>query len=133
MPDKAWKNRERLVARFFGGVNFLKSTINNNKIETEIGPINYQQKNRNELSSNHLLTIRPENIEISKTNTYKENYFSGIVTSIIFSGTKFHGKFSSIPSSCAICSSNSFAPTLSLEPSSEMTCVFCPSKSKGAT
>ena len=75
------------AARFFGGVNFLKSTINNNKIETEIGPINYQQKNRNELSSNHLLTIRPENIEISKTNTYKENYFSGIVTSIIFSGT----------------------------------------------
>ena len=75
------------AARFFGGVNFLKSTINNNKIETEIGPINYKQKNMNELSSRHLLTIRPENIEISKTNAYKENYFSGKVTSIIFSGT----------------------------------------------
>ena len=75
------------AARFFGGVNFLKSTINNNKIETEIGPINYQQKNKNELSSDHLLTIRPENIEISKTNVYKDNYFSGIVSSIIFSGT----------------------------------------------
>ena len=75
------------AARFFGGVNFLKSTINNNKIETEIGPINYQQKNKNELSSDHLLTIRPENIEISKTNVYEDNYFSGIVSSIIFSGT----------------------------------------------
>ena len=75
------------VARFFGGVNFLKSTINNSHIETEIGPISYNQKNKNDLLDNHLLTIRPENIEISKTNTFKQNYFSGIVTSIIFSGT----------------------------------------------
>ena len=75
------------VARFFGGVNFLKSTINNSQIETEIGPISYNQKNINDLLNNHLLTIRPENIEISKTNIFKENYFSGIVTSIIFSGT----------------------------------------------
>ena len=75
------------VARFFGGVNFLKSTINNSQIETEIGPISYNQKNKNDLLDNHLLTIRPENIEISKTNIFKENYFSGIVTSIIFSGT----------------------------------------------
>ena len=75
------------VARFFGGVNFLKSTINNSQIETEIGPISYNQKNINDLLNNHLLTIRPENIEISKTNIFKQNYFSGIVTSIIFSGT----------------------------------------------
>ena len=75
------------VARFFGGVNFLKSTINNSHIETEIGPISYNQKNKNDLLDNHLLTIRPENIEISKTNIFKQNYFSGIVTSIIFSGT----------------------------------------------
>jgi ABC-type Fe3+/spermidine/putrescine transport system ATPase subunit len=75
------------VARFFGGVNFLKSTINNSQIETEIGPISYNQKNKNDLLDNHLLTIRPENIEISKTNIFKQNYFSGIVTSIIFSGT----------------------------------------------
>ena len=75
------------VARFFGGVNFLKSTMNNSHIETEIGPISYNQKNKNDLLDNHLLTIRPENIEISKTNIFKENYFSGIVTSIIFSGT----------------------------------------------
>ena len=64
-----------------------EAVLLNNKIETEIGPINYQQKNKNELSSDHLLTIRPENIEISKTNVYKDNYFSGIVSSIIFSGT----------------------------------------------
>ena len=75
------------VARFFGGVNFLKSTTNNSHIETEIGPISYNQKNKNDLLDNHLLTIRPENIEISKTNTFKQNYFLGIVTSIIFSGT----------------------------------------------
>ena len=75
------------VARFFGGVNFLKSTMNNSHIETEIGPISYNQKNKNDLLDNHLLTIRPENIEISKTNTFKQNYFLGIVTSIIFSGT----------------------------------------------
>ena len=75
------------VARFFGGVNFLKSTIKNSQIETEIGPISYNQKNKNDLLDNHLLTIRPENIDISKTNIFKQNYFSGIVTSIIFSGT----------------------------------------------
>ena len=75
------------AAKFFGGVNFLKSSIKDNQVETEIGPINYNQKNINDLNSNHLLTIRPENIEISKNNIFKENYFSGIVTSIIFSGT----------------------------------------------
>ena len=75
------------AARFFGGVNFLKSTIKNQEIDTEIGALNYSQKNKKDLNSNHLLTIRPENIKISKTNTFKENYFSGIVTSIIFSGT----------------------------------------------
>ena len=75
------------AAKFFGGVNFLKSKIKDKQFETEIGLINYNQKNTNELLNNHLLTIRPENIKISKTNTFKENYFSGIVTSIIFSGT----------------------------------------------
>ena len=75
------------AAKFFGGVNFLKSNIKDKQFETEIGLISYNQKNTNELLSNHLLTIRPENIEISKTNTFKDNYFSGIVTSIVFSGT----------------------------------------------
>jgi len=75
------------AARFFGGVNFLKSTINNNKIETEIGPVKYSQNNKNKLLNKHLLTIRPENIQISKINSFKENYYSGVVTSIIFSGT----------------------------------------------
>ena len=75
------------AAKFFGGVNFLKSSINKSNFETEIGPIIYNQKNKKGLSKNHLLTIRPENIEISKTNIFKENNFSGIVTSIVFSGT----------------------------------------------
>ena len=87
-PKKYYESPiNKRVARFFGGVNFLKSTINNSQIETEIGPISYNQKNKNDLLDNHLLTIRPENIEISKTNIFKQNYFSGIVTSIIFSGT----------------------------------------------
>ena len=75
------------AAKFFGWVNFLKSNIKDKQFETEIGLISYNQKNTNELLSNHLLTIRPENIEISKTNNFKDNYFSGIVTSIVFSGT----------------------------------------------
>ena len=75
------------AARFFGGVNFLQATINKSNVDTEIGPIKYSQKNKNDFLSNHLRTIRPENIEISKTNIFKENYFSGIVSSIIFSGT----------------------------------------------
>ena len=75
------------AARFFGGVNFLQATINKSNVDTEIGSIKYTQKNKNELLNNHQLTIRPENIEISKTNIFKENYFSGIVSSIIFSGT----------------------------------------------
>jgi len=75
------------AARFFGGVNFLQATINKSNVDTEIGPIKYTQKNKNDLNINHQLTIRPENIEISKTNIFKENYFSGIVSSIIFSGT----------------------------------------------
>jgi len=75
------------AARFFGGVNFLQATINKSNVDTEIGPIKYTQKNKNDLLKNHQLTIRPENIEISKTNIFKENYFSGIVSSIIFSGT----------------------------------------------
>ena len=75
------------AARFFGGVNFLKSTINNLNIETEIGLIIYNQKNKNDLLDNHLLAIRPENIKISKDNIFQKNCFSGIITSIIFSGT----------------------------------------------
>ena len=75
------------AAKFFGGVNFLKSNTKDKQFETEIGLISYNQKNTNELLSNHLLTIRPENIEISKTNNFKDNYFPGVVTSIVFSGT----------------------------------------------
>jgi ABC-type Fe3+/spermidine/putrescine transport system ATPase subunit len=92
------------AAKFFGGVNFLKSNIKDEQFETEIGLINYNQKNTNELLSNHLLTIRPENIEISKTNTFKDNYFSGVVTSIIFSGTntRYKIKIKDIVIDCSV-------------------------------
>jgi len=86
-PKEYYESINERAAKFFGGVNFLKSNIKDKQFETEIGLISYNQKNTNELLSNHLLTIRPENIEISKTNNFKDNYFSGVVTSIVFSGT----------------------------------------------
>jgi ABC-type Fe3+/spermidine/putrescine transport system ATPase subunit len=104
-PKKYYESPiNKRVARFFGGVNFLKSTINNSQIETEIGPISYNQKNKNDLLDNHLLTIRPENIEISKTNIFKQNYFSGIVTSIIFSGinTRYKIKIKDTVLDCSV-------------------------------
>ena len=72
------------AAKFFGGVNFLKSNIKDKKFETEIGLINYNQKNTNELLSNHLLTIRPENIEISKTNDLKIIIFQELLLLLFF-------------------------------------------------
>ena len=104
-PKKYYESPiNKRVARFFGGVNFLKSTINNSQIETEIGSISYNQKNKNDLLDNHLLTIRPENIEISKTNIFKQNYFSGIVTSIIFSGinTRYKIKIKDTVLDCSV-------------------------------
>jgi len=104
-PKKYYESPiNKRVARFFGGVNFLKSTINNSQIETEIGPISYNHKNKNDLLDNHLLTIRPENIEISKTNIFKQNYFSGIVTSIIFSGinTRYKIKIKDTVLDCSV-------------------------------
>ena len=76
------------VAKFFGGVNFLKSNKSDDIIQTEIGKINYNNKNISELHQNHLITIRPENIKISKNNSFESyNVFKGTVNSIIFSGT----------------------------------------------
>ena len=36
MPDKAWKNRERLVARFFGGVRNALSGINSKVTHSDV-------------------------------------------------------------------------------------------------
>ena len=32
MPDKAWKNRERLVSKFFGGIRNALSGINSKSL-----------------------------------------------------------------------------------------------------
>ena len=36
MPDKAWKNRERLVAKFFGGVRNALSGINSKVTHSDV-------------------------------------------------------------------------------------------------
>ena len=36
MPDKAWKNRERLVSRFFGGVRNALSGINSKITHSDV-------------------------------------------------------------------------------------------------
>ena len=36
MPDKAWKNRERLVSRFFGGVRNALSGINSKVTHSDV-------------------------------------------------------------------------------------------------
>jgi putative spermidine/putrescine transport system ATP-binding protein len=75
------------AAKFFGGVNFLKSQIIDSNFNTEIGLITYARKNKDKINQKHTITIRPENIKISKENCFKNNYFNGKVKSIIFSGT----------------------------------------------
>jgi hypothetical protein len=36
MPDKAWKNRERLVAKFFGGMRNALSGINSKVTHSDV-------------------------------------------------------------------------------------------------
>ena len=36
MPDKAWKNRERLVSRFFGGIRNALSGINSKVTHSDV-------------------------------------------------------------------------------------------------
>ena len=36
MPDKAWKNRERLVSKFFGGVRNALSGINSKVTHADV-------------------------------------------------------------------------------------------------
>ena len=88
-PKNFYENPiNKKAAKFFGGVNFLKSNKSDDIIQTEIGKINYNNKNKSQLNQNHLITIRPENIKISKNNSFKsKNTFKGTVNSIIFSGT----------------------------------------------
>ena len=36
MPDKAWKNRERLVSKFFGGIRNALSGINSKVTHSDV-------------------------------------------------------------------------------------------------
>ena len=75
------------AAKFFGGVNFIKSKKINNEFISDIGKINYVGENINDLNDEINITIRPENIKLSKTNDFNHNSFKGNIKSIIFSGT----------------------------------------------
>ena len=75
------------AAKFFGGVNFIKSKKINNEFISDIGKINYVGENINDLNDEINITIRPENIKLSKTNDFDHNSFKGNIKSIIFSGT----------------------------------------------
>ncbi len=75
------------AAKFFGGVNFIKSKKINNEFISDIGKINYVGENINDLNDKINITIRPENIKLSKTNDFDHNSFKGNIKSIIFSGT----------------------------------------------
>ena len=75
------------AAKFFGGVNFINADIEDNKIQSEIGFCEYQGENISDLNKKLFLTIRPENIKISKNNEFDHNSYQGKITSVIFSGT----------------------------------------------
>ena len=75
------------AAKFFGGVNFIKSKKNENYLNTSLGKIIYKKNNYKDLNENCLITIRPENIKILNEKNNSENVFKGLIESIIFSGT----------------------------------------------
>ena len=82
------------AAKFFGGVNFIKTRKNKNLLETDLGSLIYNGQNIDELEIENIITIRPENIKISKTNEFDHNCFKGIIKSVIFSGTHTRYKIS---------------------------------------
>ena len=57
------KNTE--AAKFFGGVNFIKTRKNNNQLETKLGTLDYDGNNIHELEDDNIITIRPENIKLT--------------------------------------------------------------------
>ena len=81
------KPKNSNTAKFFGGVNFINTKKINNKLDSTIGTIVYSGENFNDLNKENIITIRPENIKLSKNKEYDHNTFKGIINSIIFSGT----------------------------------------------
>ena len=82
------------AAKFFGGVNFIKTTKNKNILESELGDLTYDGDNIDQLDKENIITIRPENIQISTQNEFDHNFFKGIIKSVIFSGTHTRYKIS---------------------------------------
>jgi len=82
------------AAKFFGGVNFIKTNKNKNILESEIGQLTYDGDNIDELDKENIITIRPENIQISTQDKFDHNSFVGIIKSVIFSGTHTRYKIS---------------------------------------
>jgi ABC-type Fe3+/spermidine/putrescine transport system ATPase subunit len=82
------------AAKFFGGVNFIKTTKNKNILESELGDLTYDGDNIDQLDKENIITIRPENIQISTQNEFDHNSFKGIIKSVIFSGTHTRYKIS---------------------------------------
>ena len=82
------------AAKFFGGVNFIKTNKNKNILESELGQLTYDGDNIDELDKENIITIRPENIQISTQDKFDHNSFVGIIKSVIFSGTHTRYKIS---------------------------------------
>ena len=75
------------AAKFFGGVNFINAKKDNDNLSTNIGTIHYKGENYTDLKEDNIITIRPENIKLSKNNDFNDNSFKGLIKSVIFSGT----------------------------------------------
>ena len=75
------------AAKFFGGVNFINAKKHNDNLSTNIGTVHYKGENYTDLNEDNIITIRPENIKLSKNNDFNDNSFKGLIKSVIFSGT----------------------------------------------
>ena len=75
------------AAKFFGGVNFINAKKDNDNLSTNIGTVHYKGENYTDLNEDNIITIRPENIKLSKNNDFNDNSFKGLIKSVIFSGT----------------------------------------------
>ena len=74
------------AARFFGGVNFIPGEWRGEKVSTNIGDFSFSPENEHTApEGNVLLTIRPEQLELSKD--LRPNCISGTIRSSVYGGT----------------------------------------------
>jgi len=94
-PKNYYENPKNVkAAKFFGGVNFIKTHKNNNELRSELGNLVYDGDNVEELENENIITIRPENILISTNDEFDHNSYKGSIKSVIFSGTHTRYKIS---------------------------------------